>query len=775
MAKSPLAKGSKLVKPARRQSNVIPLVLTIPIRDRQDITIRDFDVTHLTYRHCDINNERIKERISYIRKFATKANEYVANGKSAQSNLACYEYFKAYIFFCDSQNVNPFSREGYLTYFGNDGELRHQCKRYKPSIKLWQRHDGEELGIKESSCNGILSFTVKALVWCGVYDKNWKHLHRSFNTEKKPFKAYSDSDENLIITRLSDLFFGLASQLIALKKDPTLSVEELPVIIEFGAHKEELRFTTSLRSRVGKVNKASAFNIAMGAAYHLFCYFTSLNDGTIREVCHPLIIETNSRDKSLKTVKVKGYKDRASKVVSAILTNEVNNELIFDVEKRSGVTFIETLTELSKLYGSEKQVLYTLNVHENISPSFDISEINKHLVTSLNLVTSHRELNLPWFRQLFYTFVQGEAIALKTVINSMGRRIVSKTTYPLNKPKVTRNILDVSHCILSCFTDNSFKGALLPLTYSQKKDNGNVRVSFYYDNGQQGFFDVPAHQITLIKDIEDWATDRADRALKSYQRYLLRYGNLKDRPKQWDGFSPIKSNVMKRWGIEPNEYFLTLQSSRFRETTSIQEYNEGQLSHLTNLLQSTLATLDKHYANGHPETNKKILSQAIQIIEHIAKGSSLKEAKNELSKDLGIKILTYDEWLQTKTPTNPNGIMCDGKQALKNGKNTQRATNKAVGRELPCSDFDICYQCNSAKAVDEPNSIYKLISFIDVLKEALDHHPEAKQEVQNKISAFEYTLESASSDVLAKAMTLFNQNGRHPRVTKNHALLSVYR
>lgn len=777
MAKSPLSRGSKLIKSTRNRSNVAPLALTIPIRDRQETAIRDFDITHLAHRSCDINNERIKERVSYIRNFARKANEYVNNGKSAESSRACYEYIRSYIFFCDSQKVDPFSREGYLRYFGNDGELRHQLKQYKPSLKLWQRHDGDELGMKESSCNGILSFTVKALVWCGFFDESWKHLHRPYNTRKEPFQAYSDADEKVIITRLSDLFFGLASQLIAIRKDPTLVVYELPVTIDFSTHKEELRFTTSLQARTGsgRVNKACAFNIAMGAAYHLFCYFTSLNDRAIREVCHPLIIETDSRDKSLKTIKVRSYKARANKDVSATLTNEVDKGFAFDVDKKSGVTFVETLIELSSLFGSDKQILYTLDEQEQISKSFDISEINKHLVTSLNLVASHRSLNLPWFSELFYTFRQGKAIALKTVTNEMGRRVVKRTYYQLNKPKVTRNILDVSYCILSCFTDKSIKGALLPLTFSDKDENGNVRVSFSYQDAQQGFFDIPANQEPLIKDIEAWATERADSSLKSYPRLLLRYGNLKDSPKQWDGATPIKSSVMKRWGIQPNDYYLTLQSSRFRETTSSQEYKDGHLSHLTNLLQNTLATLERHYVNGHPETNKKVLSQAIQVIELIANGSSLKQAKEELKEILGIEMLSYDEWLRMKAPTNPNGVICNGKQDLKDGKNTQRATNKAVGKELPCSDFDICFKCNSAKAVDEPNAIYKLISFIDVLKEALDRHPDARQDVQDKIDTFEYTLESASSDVLKEAMTLFIKNGRHPRVTMNHAIVSVYR
>ncbi|TOF29582.1 hypothetical protein CGJ25_18170 [Vibrio parahaemolyticus] len=329
--------------------------------------------------------------------------------------------------------------------------------------------------------------------------------------------------------------------------------------------------------------------------------------------------------------------------------------------------------------------------------------------------------------------------------------------------------------ILSCFTDEPLKGALLPLRYSDKDKDGNIQVSYLYDNGEQGSFNIPVTELSLVKDIEAWAKKRADKAPKNHTRYLFRYGNIKIHPKQWEGVNPISSNQVKRWSIEANDYFITLQASRFRQTTSIQEYEDGHLSHLKNLLQNTLATLERNYANGNPETNKKIIYQAIKVLERISSGISLEVAKVEVAKELGIKMLTHDEWLQKKTPTNPNGVMCNGKQVLKYGKSTQRATNKAIGRELPCSEFDICYKCNSARAVDEPNAIYKLISFIDVLKEALDRFPEAKYKVIEKIDAYEYTLEGATTEVYEEAMNRFNKYGRHPRVTSDHALLAIYR
>ncbi len=775
MAKSPLSRGSKQVKAPHSPNNVTALALTIPIKETDNRAIRYFDITYLTHLGCDLNNERIKDRVSYIKNFTRKSQEYVNNGNSAKSNKTTLEQFQTYVFYCDSQNVDPFSRAGYLKYFGNDGELRHQMKAYDPSLRIWQRSNGDVVGIKESTCVLARTGVKKALTWCGVYDESWIHQHRIFKSRTDPIKPYSEEDEKIIVSRLSDLFFGLASQLIAIKKEDNPVVDDLPVTIDFGSHKEKLLISNSLCDPRGKVRQYSAFNMTMGAAYHLFCYFTSLNDSIVREVCHPIVVETDSRDKSIKTIKVRGFKTRANKDVSATLTNEVDDSVSFDVEKKSGVVFIEILSELSLLYGSDKELLFTLDSNEQVSNEFKVKEINKHLQTQLNLVSSHRTLNLPWFRELFYTFQQSKSIELKTMKNKIGRTIVSKSLYQLDKSRSTKNILNISYLILSCFTGKSLKGALLPLTYSEKDKDGNVCISFLYQDGERGFFDVPISELSLVKDIEKWAKWRANSANKNHQHFLLRHGPLNMKPRQWAGFNPISSNTMSYWSIKVNDYFLSLQSSRFRETTSSQEYKDGHLSHLTNLLQNTLSTLDRHYANGHPETNMKILSQAIQVLERIATGGNLEQAKKEVREKLGIEILTHDAWLKKNIATNPNGVVCNGKQDLRNGKSTQRATNKAIGKDLACSEFDICYKCKSAKAVDEPNAIYKLISFIDVLKEALDHHPNAKQKVQDKIDAFEYTLEGASPDVFENAIAMFTLNGRHPRVTMNHALVSIYR
>ncbi|MBF4280395.1 hypothetical protein EAY27_25270, partial [Vibrio anguillarum] len=129
----------------------------------------------------------------------------------------------------------------------------------------------------------------------------------------------------------------------------------------------EARITS--RSKVGTaVNSGAAFNLTMGAAYHLLCFFTSLNDSNIRDIAHPIKVHTEERDKSLQVVKVSSYKPRANKAVDALLVGEQ-----FDIDKRGGVKFIKLLERLSKLYGNSEdgsELLFTLNNHAAVNDTF---------------------------------------------------------------------------------------------------------------------------------------------------------------------------------------------------------------------------------------------------------------------------------------------------------------------------------------------------------------------------------------------------------------------
>ncbi|MDC5849013.1 hypothetical protein OPW32_07260 [Vibrio europaeus] len=785
MAKSPLAKNSKTVKHIRTSKNVIPLRLVIPYTGTKYRTVTELNISHLLHLGANKSNDKIESRIPYLRSFCKQANQYYDNGNSANTVLSIYETLLPFITFCDEINVDPFSEAGYLKYAGNDGELRHRIKMYTTSKKLWEMSHGEELGIKESTAATLTSKLRTALSWCGLPIDLWTTQHRGFSGEKTPHKGYSNVEEKVLVTRLSELFFTLALQLITAKKENLALPDALPVIIDLGKHKEVISIQTSLKTQTHgqskngtSVKHSAAFNMVMGAAYHLMCFFTSLNDSDVQNTAHPIKIHTDERDKSLQVVRVSSFKARSRKKVDAVLTNQS-----FDVNKRDGVKFVKTLEALSALYGGGEQgseLLFTLNNHGEKSNTFSLVEINKHLVRELNLLSPTRISCIPWFKELFYSYRSQHVIELNKKINKLGRVVVSKVTRPCSKTGATRGATNAAYCILSCYTDLPLKGILLPLTYSEKDPDGNITVSFKYRNGDRHSFSIPATNKNVIRDIEHFATDLADKQKSNrYERLLLKRGHENQPPKDWDGISPIKAMLMSTWSIETNEYFISLQSSRWREMTSNQVYSDSGRSGVQSLLQNLLQTIDKHYANGDPRLNKIIISQAIHVIEQLGEGSDLEEAKAIVVNKLGITMLTHDEWKkkqeEERAKTNPNGIHCNGQQHIVDGKNTQRKTNNAMKLPLPCAEYDMCHKCQSAKAVDEIQSIYKLISFIDVLKEVLDQYPNAKEEVHEKIAAFEFTLDGASKNVYDDAMSLFYKNGRHPRVSIDHAILALHR
>ena len=781
MAKSKIARQTNSVKRVRNSQNVVSLNLTIPYKSSVLNKPMQFDVSHLLRLGCNKESEKIDSRAVFIRRFCENANKYVSNGNSAYTVRTSYETLRSYLVFCDAVNVEPFTENGYLKFAGNDGELRHRVKMFSPSKRLWKYNHGDEPGIKESTASGMLAVLRIALDWCGLPVSDWIFLHRGFASEITPFKGYSEEEEKLLVTRLSHLFFTLAPQLITAKENRTPLPEALPIVIALGEHEEIIQIPTSLSSKWGRtskdgtsVNVGAAFNLTMAAAYHLMCYFTSLNDSNIRDIAHPIKVHTEDRDKSLQVVKVSSYKRRANKEVDALLVGEP-----FDVDKRDGVKFIRLLELLSKLYGNSddgSELIFTLNNNADVNHTFNLKEINKKLVNQLHLLSPYRAGNLPWFKELFYAYRNQQTITLKKVVNHLGRTVVHKEVQTISKNKVRQGTTNSAYCILSCYTDLPLKGVLLPLSYSEKNSDGNITVSFNYRNGIGGFFKVPASDLDLIKDIEQYANEKADRQPKKYERLLLTRTTGNNGPDDWEGISPISSELMKTWNVETNQYYISLQSSRWREMTSNQAYAEGGIQSAQSLLQSTKETLNRNYLNGHPLLNKVILSQGLEVIENLDDETSLEQAKDVVAKRRGIPMLSHDEGKRMRAEgakTNPNGLVCNGQQAISGGKNTQRETNYAIGINLPCAEFDMCHKCQSAKAVDDVEAIYKLISYIDVLKEILDMYPDTKGDIHEKIEHYEYTLDGASDDVFDGAMKRFNTHGRHPRVSLDHALLSL--
>ena len=788
MAKSPIA-NLKITKPQPRQ-NVTDMALNIPTKTQKNTLTGSTNLIHLSHLHCDEAQPRISGRFPYLRDFCKWANDAVQYGSLSVITISAeYQLLKQYICYCDTKSIDPFSSEGYFAYVGNDGELWRQVRLYNPQKKfLFQYDDGQELGIKENSAHGISSAITSALQHCKFDSLSLRNQCKPFVKGKRNSDVlpYHPSEQATIVERMSSAFFVLAAELLAHK---TLDIAEFPEVIEVpivtNGGVEYLEYQTGLANKhsgvvnIAKgiiVNHEAAFNQCMAMAYHLVCYFTSLNDSVIRQLCHPIKVETDNREKSLKTVTISGYKKRANKRVDAVFSNELDN-IAFDVDKRDGVTFISTLAELSLLYagdGNENaRLLYELDSNGQVANIFDINGCNKKLVTRLHLLSHTKTDVVDWIITCFRSLVKSQkSYSLGTMRDENGRTIVTKKLESSPPTRTTWRIHKYAFAALSCLTDVSLKNITLPLTYQEKDGQGNVTVSFNYLEGTMGEFTVAAKYQSFLEDIEAWAIAHARKKSRK-PKYLIPIGGADGKIKQWRGLAPLTYGILPEIGLGQGNFYLELSSRRFRKTTSNEEYSDTNLSHLINLLQNELATLQTHYLNGDPNLNKLIISQAIKVLQRIAKGDSLDDAKLAVCHEMKIEMLAHDKWLKSKEVSNPNGLHCNGEQYLTRGKKRQRETNKALGVDLPCSEFDMCYLCKSAKGIDEPNSVYKLISFTDLLKEALDRYPDAKSEVKEKIAAFESILLGASDDVYEDAMNRFNSNGRHPRVSMNHVKVST--
>ncbi len=785
MAKSYITSG--IVKRNNSKSNIVIITLTIPIQRSESRLVRELDISHLAYLHCDKSQPKIKERIPFLKRLSNSTHKLVKNGNnSPRSFFGIYARALSYIQFCDYQGVDPFSEQGYLAYFGNMGELRHQINQYQPSKRIFEYKDGQEIGIKEITASTIQGGVANFLNLCGINAKPWFNQCRAFNQNGSSFMAYSDRDENMIVSHLSTLFFGLAAQLIALKEMEEV-VPYIDVSIDIFGRKEILSFSTALENPLAKNIKdgyvfyGSAFNLAMCSAYHLLCFYTSFNDEVTKNINHPLKVVSEKKDRTLKTVTLKGFKRRAYKEQEAVLSDDLSDEFTVDIDKRTGVDFVQLLSQLSRCYGSDKYLFYTLNSNGQISADFRTERMNVILTSSLNLISDSRSANLDWLKEHFNALLQNKSLTINTEKNEQGRTIVKRSMKDTSKKTASKKLVKIAYLILSCLTDKSLKGIVLPLTYSDKDTEGNVVVSFKRHNknlvNNKDITDIESESITvsaihidLIKRIETWATSRPCTSTQSH--YLLRFG-VDGQTRQWEGATPIVESFLRDIGIMSNEYFVNLSSSRFRETTSYQTIEHGHAYITMVALGNSLKTAESSYGNGHPETNRVITSQALQCLEHIVSGNSVDDAKEKVRDKLKIPMLAHDEYVKKKIKTMPNGIACDGKQQLISGKKTQVAANKKTGKNRPCASFDQCYKCKSAKAINEVESIYKLVSFVDVLKEALDRYPGAKSDVTERIDEFESIVDDASPNVINEALERFNRHGRHPRVTMSHAVLTI--
>ncbi|MBD57037.1 hypothetical protein [uncultured Pseudoalteromonas sp.] len=758
----------------------------------------EINLARLIYHKCNTANNKISSRIKYVRALlkSIKSSQKVgASDNTIENHIRQLQY---YITFCDCEGLDAFSKEGYLAYVGNWGYLRSQVNKGRtkhPYIFMYS--DGESIGLTEASAASIKGRLDVALKRCEFnvikYQAKLIPFKDSFHSKTIP---YSPKEFEELIKRAHLCFFSLAGQLITHAIDNKTKIPPLTLLAEIDKDKEgsiqtiDISIAGRFRERNNKkssVPYSSPFNIAMSSAYVLMCFYTAFNDSTIHQIRNPIEVITNKNEGRVsRHVTIKAFKSRANSQVSAIVSSSFSDidSVYAVVDKKDGLTFIKVLSKLSELYSLDQneRLIYALS-HKNDISSFDVSTALRSLSTALNLLSDTRSNIADYTAKQFYNILTNRCVSYVSLENLSGESRVKVTTDSLSLRSASIYACYFSFATISCLTDLNITNALIPLTY-KPNINGTTTISVMFLDKAQKEFTIDNKYLQVIKDIESYAYTRNKPYSNDNPRimrpaYLIPSGPINN-TEQWSGLHPLKYQILRKTGVRSGDYFLNISSSRIRVTISDKEYKSEENGLTARVLLSHSADIQgKRYLNGNPTENNIIISQGLQILEKLSSSVDIEQAKSEVKAQLQIETLAHDEYLKLRKKTNLNGILCDGNIDLVNEKNEHLAALKFIKKnqildkhqDISCYQYDLCIFCKSAKVVDDIHSAYKMLSFVECLKDALDHHPDNSEFLLVKINKFIRLIDSnIPMETLSKAKNKLLNEGRYPLLENAYAV-----
>ncbi len=807
MAKSRLAASRvqyNTTVQSKVKDDVISFDLRFELHDRGGAFGYQFNLLDWCYELCTASNMlAVPSRLKKMQRLRVWVTQELKNQSSESSIRGKLHSLRLYIIFCDANKLDPFSQAGYLSYVGNAGELwRLVNVANEPKKYDFQYYDGEEVGLLESSAFKKKMHIDKLLLVLGFDVSEWQATLKPFLQQRDQSftQPYTVNEWYVLVRRVQLFFYSLAAQLIALKEN---NPEALPpryldgIVVERTKEKD---ITVKLGG--GDVNggAGSPFNQCMAAAYVLFAYYTAFNDSVIKDVRHPIkVVTSRVEGRTSKLAQVRAYKSRSSKEVQALFLSsdesahpEAHGDkagfIIADINKRDkigdvdGVTFLQTLELLSKTYSdvSFDTLIYFLNPNgqkSKVSHTYALILLSQNL----NLLSERRSGVTDHLVKTYIDIVEHKKMTtFRWFYRADGVKFMKKHVISLTKRGVTQKATHIAYAALSCITDVSFRNALIPLKYSGKDNNGMLTVFFKNVDGTNDHFTVAAKYHSFLQLVERYAATknplpkekgmgRGGKVTKP--SFLLPFGVRSLTYQYEQGKVPSSAYLLSRCGIGYGDYFLNLNSRRIRVTHADLEYKPEERGWtVEKILQHSIDTADKRYRNGHPVSNDKQVSQGLRILSHIAQGKTRREAVELVKSELRIPVLEYEVWKYRNRPTNPNGISCDGRIDLVSEKNWHYSAQKFAeqngiieeGRDITCYQYDLCVFCKSAKFVDDPNAIYKLLSFIEALRDGIVHYPERASFIQAKIERFQTHLDDLPPDTISQAENLLEEKGRYP-------------
>lgn len=769
--KSPLNKDGLVEMPIEPTAkNVIDFsILT------QKITLSDKRVAPIKFTLW-LDESSDDSRKSYVYKIA-KAFKYKSElGKKPDTLSTDYNMFTQYLRLCDDEKIDPFSKSGFIAYCGQGGELHRQMAlKNKPLPFAYMYKNGAEIGYAASTATRVISGIKRCLIDAEVFDAQWERDVPKISSDLNPTQPYSQKALGTVLRRLQFLFYSISTQLISSKANG----EQLDTV---SAVLDELDdgsvWTLELKNappKIGNVNHYSPFNIAMNVGYYLFSHYSSFNMTSIINVCHPIEQSSDKTlDRTTRYTKIRASKFRASKVVQAEFLSESENFINLEIDKRDGLTFINTLSQLSSLYIPEhdkknKPLFYRLD-NKGQPVRLNLAGSAKVVQSILSVYHDDRAAHSDYLVERFYEVLEQQAITevfiRKNVVVKQQKKLMPQATKLWS--------IAMAYAALRSMTDVTLKGIYMPLSYSNVNARGFITVSYFYDNGKSGFFEVDGRYEPFLKRLEAYSSHYNPVVRSKYNPnqkltpFLFPLGN-KYQTYQWDGVELDVSDYLRNVGIFSGDYLVSLSSQKFRATAANNYYNpddEG-LSVATSLTQNTLQTLRDHYINGHPTQNQVIASQAIEALENYCATGNLEDAKDKVRRSRRIEVLEYEAWKQLRRPTNMSGFLCGGTPSGR-AETEHRASQKLATNlfdsdvKIPCYQYDQCIECSSARLVNDVQSAYKLLSFVELLEESSLSMPERQDELNERANKLLLLAEdNLSENVLDAAEQKLHDEGRY--------------
>lgn len=738
MAKSKLV-GQKLISAGDDFTLEFPTLHYSFLINNIDVTV---DLTRLMHFRCDVAQNKAS-RQQQIVKYARAFKKEMSLGATSSTLYNSFTKFKGYLIWCDDKEIFPFCESTWKNYRNYLWEL---VLAGRSSLPIWQRPNGQILGLKERTANYIVSTIEQALVWCEENVNQWGKQLRPFkNGKPKSYEAYSDKELPIILNRLSTYFFQLAIPLLSDDLPTKINIE----ILEHNFDVPINSTNTKGKAKQASLNYDTAFNQAMSCAYYLLSYFTAFNSSQLIELRHPIEWQ---QDKTTEYYKLTAYKRRANKEVISFVGGEIH---------KKSIQFMETLIALSLKYNKTSNGLFVYWLDGASNPRGISSTLlsNSQISSQLMLLSDRATACLPYLLELHKSFI---ATGINGYIEFTDHKIVDRK---LTKQKkvinrfFSRRIVILSilllYAIIHAHPKNKQKkvklnGSVLPLTVIQNgqdikatiRDVDGTSVEVYIENKYQQF----------LEDIVNFALTRQNIS-STKPSYLLPLG-LTRQTLQWEGIIP-NTNYLSDYGIAPGEFFVSLRSSQFRETAAKlarRKTNRTELQ-VSQILNNQYMTVIKHYSEGNHYDNQLILAQGLSVIEAVSQGHAIKQAKDIVAIESDMKVIKFEELTFNKATLNGIGVACTDNKSIREDE----------PYNSPCFDYESCIKCKYAKLIDDVEPLYRLLSFLECMEESWLYYPDRfTQNIGKSIELYRKVIaENIPKSTLEAAQLKLDSAGRH--------------